>query len=645
MADTNIAFANIVPNTSPASWSQAYNAGKLFAVLSLQKEAKEGMDASELQVLGKDVISTFEQEFFTLENKDLEGVKNAILKAIEKIAHLPSYSFVITYISGSVLYVFIAGGGSVILKRGSKIGTILDAEEIGSEIKSASGFLQNDDLIVLQTKSFSKIINIQTLAGALDQESPEKIAEELAPKIHEKQDGSASSIILFYKDEKAVQTLEALKDDMSAKEGTPAGVNEGKTKGGAAFEPAKSDNFEEISLDNLEEPVKDTGKTPQPQPPLSELVLNAEEESDNKPFTTETKRSRPRFSLPIGNLFSKINLSSLSHRRRLLLTVAAVIILVLGISIFLGIRNRDSQATKEAFAAIYPKAQELYNEGRSLADLNESLAQENFSEAQKILSENKDKFKEGSSEDNQIEDLLVKVNSELGGGADIEGSDQANAKTVGSDVSKMLATQLNNTGVSHFAQDPTYVYFIDGAGVQRVNKETDDKTQIIAKSWSSPSGVGVFSGNIYVLDKEVSEIFKFTPPATGSAYTKSNYLTSDTTPDFTNATSMAIDASIYVLTSDGKVLKFLRGASSPFSITGLSKPLSKPTKIYTIEDFTNVYILDRGNLRIVVLNKTGSFVEQYPAGVLKDARDFDVDEAGKKIFVLSGGKVYQINLK
>lgn len=627
MADTNIAFANIVPNTSPASWSQAYNAGKLFAVLSLQREAKEGMDDGELSVLGKEVISTFEQEFFTLENKDLEGVKNAIHRAIEKIAHLPSYSFVITYISGSVLYVFIAGGGSVILKRGSKIGTILEAEEIGSEIKSASGFLQNDDLIVLQTKSFSKIINIQTLAGALDQENPEKIAEELAPKIHEKQDGSASSIVLFYKDEKAVETLQAVKDELPAKEEVPAS---------AAFDAAKSDNFEEISLDNLEKP---------PEPPLSELVLNAEEEDENKPFTQETKRSRPRFSLPIGAIFSKINLSSLNHRRRLLLTVAAVIILILGASIFFGLRNRDNQANQQAFAGIYPKALDKYNEGKSLADLNESLARQNFEEAQKILSENKDRFKEGSSEDGQIEDLLSKVNSELGGRSGTSDTGLAQAKSVSKDLSEMLSVELNNTGVTHFTKDPTYVYFIDGAGVQRVNKETSDKTQIIAKNWAMPSGVGVFSGNLYVLDKEVSEIFKFTPPATGSAYTKSAYLTKGTTPDFTKAVSMAIDGSIYVLTSDGKVLKFLRGASSSFSITGLSKPLLKPTKIYTIEDFTNIYILDRGNSRIVVLNKTGGFVSQYQASVLKDARDFEVVEADKKIFILSGGKVYQIDLK
>ena len=36
--DNNISFSKIVATPTLNSWSQAYNAGKLFAVLSLQKE-------------------------------------------------------------------------------------------------------------------------------------------------------------------------------------------------------------------------------------------------------------------------------------------------------------------------------------------------------------------------------------------------------------------------------------------------------------------------------------------------------------------------------------------------------------------------------------------------------------------------------
>ncbi len=619
MADTNIAFANIVPNTSPASWSQAYNAGKLFAVLSLQQEPKENLDESLLNVLGKEVISTFEQEFFTLENKDLDSIKNAISQAIQKITHLPSYSFVITYISGSVLYVFILGGGSVILKRGSKIGTILEADQIGSEIKSASGFLQNDDLIVLQTKDFSKVINMQTLAGALDQNDPGKIAEELAPKIHEKQDGSSACVILFYKDEKVVETLSAIADLPKKEDGE-----------------IKRDNFEEISLNNLEEEKPPKPEETSSEPPLSQLVLD--EEDENQSFTASHPTRRfPKISLP------SFSLAPLNHRKRVLLTVAGVIVVVLAASVFLGIRNKNDNSVKQAFAAVYPKALEKYNEGRGLVDLNKNFAHDDFLQAQKLLNDNKNKFSKGSSEARQIDSLLVKINQELGEGA--PSVKESEVKTVPSNTSDLLSVELNNSSVDYFTQDGQNTYFIDGAGGQRVNKNTNNKVQLISKSWGEAAGIGVFGANIYILDKANTQIWKFSPPASGSAYLKSSYLGSSTNPDFSKTVSMTIDGAVYVLGKDGKIQKFLRGSTSPFSITGLDKPMSNPTRIVTDADTDNIYILDNGNSRIVVLNKTGGFVAQYVVSAILGAKDFDVLEKDKKVYVLSGGKIYQINLK
>jgi len=50
-------------------------------------------------------------------------------------------------------------------------------------------------------------------------------------------------------------------------------------------------------------------------------------------------------------------------------------------------------------------------------------------------------------------------------------------------------------------------------------------------------------------------------------------------------------------------------------------------------------------LRIVVFDKTGSYKSQYQATVIGNAKDFDVLEKDKKVFILSSGKVYEIDLK
>ena len=98
-------------------------------------------------------------------------------------------------------------------------------------------------------------------------------------------------------------------------------------------------------------------------------------------------------------------------------------------------------------------------------------------------------------------------------------------------------------------------------------------------------------------------------------------------------------------TTDGNINKFTKGASDTFAITGLETALSGPTKIYTNASDDNIYVLDNGNSRIVVFDKTGKYKNQYQAGIIKTAKDFDVLEKDKKIYVLSDGKIYEVDLK
>lgn len=92
-------------------------------------------------------------------------------------------------------------------------------------------------------------------------------------------------------------------------------------------------------------------------------------------------------------------------------------------------------------------------------------------------------------------------------------------------------------------------------------------------------------------------------------------------------------------------LKFTRGKADTFNVTSLDKPFSSPTRIYTNTDDKQIYILDNGNSRIVVLDKNGAYSSQYTAKILKDAKDFEIREADKKIFVLSQNKIWEIDIK
>lgn len=651
MAETNLAFSKVVATPTPTAWSQAYSAGRLFAALSLQIDTIPEAGEEHLTSIGKDLISTLESEFFTLESKDLDSIKRALEVTVGKLREDIKISLIVCFLNENILYLFAAGGGKAVLKRGDKIGTVLQAEDEGPNIKSASGYVQEEDVIILQTKSFLHIIPSSTLASSLDYNNPDEIAENLAPFVHEKAEGGASAVILLYKEgqvqnisEDAAASLSENEEEVESSRESPENPSdeglipvEDLDEKTPDLQKESSQAKEDID-EELTEPQEQAN--PQATQPIDELEETRESLATEtaSPFLTDRQPRRKKLSFNFGLGFLPKIPSGLSHQRKIVLTIAAVLILVIIAISFLAIRNKEGSQNKEHFASVIAQAQEKYEEGQSLKDLNASLAQESFRNAKKILDENKSKFKENSDEGKQISSLLDKVNGEVNTASEGEST---TAKEVDKSESKLLSYELNNSSASFFSQNEDFVYFLDGKGVSRIDKGNDEKEEIIKKDWKTEGGIGIFGSNIYVLDKD-DGILKFVP--SDDAYSKTDYFPSDS-PDLSNATNMAIDGSVYVLFNDGGVKKYTRGKEESFAVSGLDKPLSKSAKIFTNEGADSLYVLDSGNSRIVVLDKDGKFITAYSASVLKNAKDIDVQEASKKIFILSGGKVYQVDIK
>lgn len=197
--DNNISFSKIVATPTLNSWSQAYNAGKLFAVLSLEKTAELPADIESLNILGKDLLERLEQEFFTIEEKNLKSIKTAISNTFQNQVEGVNYSFAACAFVGNILYLFALGAGRTYIKRDGNLGIALDSEEIDpKDVTSSSGFLKDNDLIVLATDAFSEQITNDDLNFSLNDTPPTEIAESLAPSIHKASDGRISAIVIKY---------------------------------------------------------------------------------------------------------------------------------------------------------------------------------------------------------------------------------------------------------------------------------------------------------------------------------------------------------------------------------------------------------------------------------------------------------------
>src|SRR5689334_4643517 len=104
MGEQNINFSKIVSTPTPTAWSQAYSAGKLFAALSLSVNTVPSEGLEYLAGIGKEVISTLESEFFTLEDKNLESIKGSVEAALGRIGEDIESSLILCYFAENVLY-------------------------------------------------------------------------------------------------------------------------------------------------------------------------------------------------------------------------------------------------------------------------------------------------------------------------------------------------------------------------------------------------------------------------------------------------------------------------------------------------------------------------------------------------------------
>ena len=644
MAGKDLSFSKVVATPTTNAWSQAYSAGSLFAAISLQSDVIPQEDEN-LNSLGKDVISTLESEFFPLEIKSLETIKGAIDTTISKVKEDIKLSFVVCYLNDNILYLYAAGGGKAILKREEKIGTVIDSDS-SREIKLASGYVQDKDYIVLQTEPFLKTVAAPTMASALDKPSPEDVSEELAPHVHEKSEGGASAIILSYNINSS--GIATNNEEASSSSAVASGVAATATIAQTEKTEEESEklnekpeqtspNPETIPTDNKEDLAMNQGVSPQPaqQKAEEETLGNLTEEkseSQTSPYLTDQKSRRRMPGIGLGRL------RRISRRRLFVLIgiILIVIILLAGLYFFL---NKGSSSNQALFDQVYNEANAKFEECQSLQELNESLAEEKCKEAQQILVQNQNTFPQGSDEANQINSLLTQVNNTLGntGGG---GEATTTATEVDKSESQILSVEIDNPNSEYFTQNEDFIYFITAKGVTKLDKGNSQEEEIIDKSWEEAGGIGTFGSNVYVLDK-TSNILKFVP--SGDSFSSSDYLTGDVSLE--NSQAMTIDGSVYVLDSNGNINKFTRGAEDDFSISGLEKPMTTPTRIVTGEDFENIYILDKGNSRIVVINKDGDFIKAYSADILKNARDIDPQEADGAIFVLSNDKVYKIDIE
>lgn len=620
-------IAKIVGLPSSGSWAQIHSFaaqekekqeshGELIAVIVL-KNVSGALSAVEI---GREVLARLHEEYFGREEGTVLDRISAALKKISK-----EFSSLEPEITASVLwkdYVYLCGlgGGAVFLYREGKLAKLLGREQ--EETVCVSGKVLAGDVFLSGTEGISLVLkNSEVLKSLSEGASSQELADVIAPLVHKTgQAGVAAAVVGITEAEERVEE-EILSIDAQ--------------KGGKKRTGMGKDLF-----------VGRVGRR------LQKFI-----------FTLAAK-------LPEKGVYVKKPGSG----RRTAVSVGVILILLFSASIFFGIRQKGLKQYMSSYKDRLLQAESFYSDSILQKDVNLPASRELFVKSEGLVKE----LEREGVKDKRLDSLKQKLVNERGlilgiieakpavfydlallrsGVSATElvlyeetlavlDSGESRILSVSTDGKQAAAVsgkeKLGNTKAvtlysgRYFSFSEKGVVESDLRGAGKVVISPDQELGEVSK-------MAAFGGNLYLFSIS-GEIWRY-PTVEGGFGTKQRWLGKGVAPESAQGVDAAIDGSIWVLSKEGKIAKFTRGAPDNFRIMGMDGQFNNPTALYTNENLDSLFVLDRENRRVVEIGKDGAYRKQYLLEEIGKARDMAVSKKARKIFLLIGTKILEIPLK
>ncbi|MBI5620206.1 hypothetical protein HY949_00315 [Candidatus Gottesmanbacteria bacterium] len=560
----------------------------------------------------------------TLSERTAQSPKS--LKAAQEIAITSMEESVVSLILlvpvGAIVYIVVLGIGRVLLRRGESIAVLMDKPG------AISGEVREGDTLILMTQSICRTLTREEISALFDHLKAPVVAEKMTLAIHAHKEHSATpggAALVFQ-----IQGLTPVENDV------PVVANKGKP----AFE----------------------------------------QRSPGRRIFQRIRHFPLRRSLRPG--FWRDHLAHMPEMwRRPMVPVTAILIVLFALSVVLGIRKQMAQKVEGNVAQVLTQAQHAFDEGVALIPLNPVKGRERLSSARDILAPIREGLSPTSVVGKAVTKLYQEVVDQLSVAMQVYQSDpslfydlsllkaQAVITAIGQNNDtlvlldtrgltvatltiptkngRIIAGGQGYQGMGQATIHGQYAYVLVEEGIHRVTIPEAKTTQNIIKrdaQWGAISSLVSYGGNLYLLDSGKSRIWKYIATDNGFSEMR-EYLNSDTLPDLSGATGMAIDGGVWVGTKDGRILHFVQGREETFAPRGVEPGLGKMLTVATSEEDKHLYILDADNHRVVVLDKDGVYIAQYVWTGNMRATELFVSEKLKLLLLLGDGKLYSIELK
>ena len=358
--------------------------------------------------------------------------------------------------------------------------------------------------------------------------------------------------------------------------------------------------------------------------------------------------------------------------KRTAVSVGIILLFLLVVSVIFGLKQQRNKELKATYESRFQEASHQFSEASNLKDLDPGRARELLLSSQKLTQSILDE----GIKDNQVNKLASDIKDNLGPVAGIyqdepqifidlslltenfNGNDLSfsgnNLLVLDSQAKKLIQIEADTKRSEIVAGPQTlpealavanYIdrdFVLSQNGFWEVGKEAK---LVLEKNWDGDVLVHVFGGNLYLLEKDTSQIYRFPATSTNRFGARQNWFGPGLSLDLSSAQDLSVDGSIWVLFPQGKIQKYTRGTIDSFKPGNIDQGISSATDIYTDEDSQNLYILDKGNNRVVVVTKEGDYVAEYSNSQIKDTKKIIVSEKDKKLLLLTGPKLYSVDLK
>lgn len=624
----NVAAAKLTGSPDPSSWTQIHDfvpeeaqklklRGRLFAVITTQRR-ESGIDSV---AAGRELLSRLHEEYFgTTEASAFEALKASVEKVIKEATFSwDNVEVAAVSLLEDVVYSVAAGGAQVAIFREGMLAKILVSQEVPI---SASGYPRDEDILLAATKEFFNSFPQGVIKAALESKGLETAVEALAPTVISRQDkGSLGAIFLKFE-----------------KQGLPERIVVSSIPAGLRIPEA-----------------------------ATRIVRFTHQASQN--IFSRFFRKLPERKVYVHEAPEEKGL--VGQHKKLSVSVGIILLALLSVSIFFGIREKSRLDQKARYGPVIASARHEYEEAVGLISLNPQRARELFVQSrnevegllsQKVLDPDLAELKRQMDENTGkilgeyevIPELFIDL-SLLSSGfeGDAIAASSESLFVLDSKGKKVIKIALD-TKRSEVAAGPNQieeaqglaaysdrVFILNTKGVFEVGR---DFKKALEADWKGEALVYAYAGNLYVLDKESSSIWRYLATTAGFG-TKQSWFAPGVSLNLSKVIVWSIDGSIWLLTDTGEIIKFASGNPQTFNPSGVFPELARPKSIYTSENAESLYILEKDAGRVVVLKKGGEYQAQYISDKIKEAKGLVVSEKEKKIILLTGTTLYSIELK